>query len=198
MIAPLAWMILGERLSLVAGAAAIVGFAGAILAVAGSTTGAPADGNRLLGTLLCLVAAVCYALTLVLMRLRTRSEDTLTIVMFTNLMPGLILLPYLLAVEPVPELKTLPIYFGFAVAGVAVWWLMTVAYAKEEAQKLAPIEYTALIWAALYGWFVFNEVPSWQLWVGAVIIIGACLLVAFESRFRTRTETKLPASDIPQ
>jgi len=198
MIAPIARLILGERLSLVAGAAAIVGFAGAILAVSGSTSGAPEDGNRLLGTIFCLIAAVSYALTLVLMRLRTRIEDTLTIVMFTNLMPGLILLPYLLVVEPIPQPATIPIYIGFAIAGVGVWWLMTVAYAKEEAQKLAPLEYTALIWAGLYGWFVFQEVPSWQLWVGAIIIIAACMLVAFESRFRTRTETGMPASDIPE
>ena len=198
MIAPIARIVLGEQLSPVAGVAAAIGFAGAILAVSGSTEGAPEDGNRVLGAAVCLIAALCYALTLVLMRLRTRKEDTLTIVMFTNVMPGLILLPYILFTDPTPAPSMLPIYAGFAFAGVAVWWMMTIGYARAEAQKLAPLEYMALIWASLYGWFIFEEVPSWQFWIGACVIIAACMIVAFKTRFRTRTETHLPASDIPE
>ena len=196
MIAPIAWLILGERLTAVAGIAALIGFGGAALAASGSTEGAPEDANRLLGAAACLVAALCYALTLVLMRLRTRMEDTLTIVMFTNVFPALILFPFLLATDPTPNPSDLPAYFGLAAAGTAVWWLMTLGYARAEAQKLAPLEYTALIWASLFGWFIFAEVPGWRLWIGAALIITACLLIAFETRFRTRREAGLPVSDI--
>ena len=196
MIAPIAWLILGERLTAIAGIAALIGFGGAALAATGSTEGAPEDGNRLLGAISCLIAALCYALTLVLMRLRTRKEDTLTIVMFTNAFPALILLPYLLATDPIPNSADLPAYIGLAAAGTAVWWLMTLGYARAEAQKLAPLEYTALIWAGLFGWFIFQEAPGWQLWTGAALIIAACLLIAFETRFRTRQEAGMPASDI--
>lgn len=198
MIAPIAWIILGERLSPVAGLAAFTGFIGAAIAASGTTDGAPEDGNRVLGAVVCLFAALCYALTLVLMRLRTRKEDTLTIVMFTNSVPALLLLPYLLVVEPMPQPALIPVYVGLAAAGTAVWWLMTVGYARAEAQKLAPLEYTALIWASLYGWFIFKEVPGWQLWAGAALIIAACLMIAFETKFRTRKETGMPASDIPE
>lgn len=196
MVAPIARVVLGEKLSPIAGLAALVGFVGAIIAVSGTSEGAPENANRVLGIISCLIAAVCYALTLVLLRLRTRKEDTFTIVMFTNVMPAIILFPYLMVTDPVPPVSMLPIYFGFAVAGVVVWWLMTIGYAQEEAQKLAPLEYTALIWAALFGWAIFEEVPSWQLWLGSIVIIGACLIVAFETRFRARKTAKLPASDI--
>lgn len=198
MIAPIAWLVLGEKLSSVAVVAALVGFLGAVLAATGSTDGAPETGNRLAGMFVCLLAALCYALTLVLMRLRTRTEDTLTIVMFTNLYPALYLLPYLIIIDPVPAIGNLPFYFGLAFAGTLVWWMMTIGYARAEAQKLAPLEYTALIWASLFGMFIFGETPGWQLWIGAALIISACLLIAFETKFRTRRETGMPASDIPE
>ena len=198
MIAPIAWLILGERLTVIAGIAALIGFGGAALAATGSTEGAPEGANRLLGALACLFAALCYALTLVLMRLRTRKEDTLTIVMFTNVFPALFLIPFLVATDPIPDAGDLPAYIGLAIAGTAVWWLMTLGYAREEAQKLAPLEYTALIWAGLYGWFIFEETPGWRLWIGAALIIGACLLIAFETKFRTRKEAGLPASRYPR
>ena len=198
MIAPIAWLVLGERLSGVAVGAAALGFGGAVLAATGSTEGAPEDANRLAGVIVCLLAALFYALTLVLMRLRTRKEDTFTIVMFTNVFPALYLLPYLIATDPVPAIVDMPIYIGLAAAGVFVWWLMTIGYARAEAQKLAPLEYTALIWASLFGVLIFDETPGWQLWLGAALIIGACLLIALETKFRTRRETGMPASDIPE
>ena len=198
MIAPVARIILGEAISTVAGAATLIGFAGAMLAASGQTEGAPADGDRVMGVIVCLIAAFSYALTLVLMRLRTRQEDTLTIVMFTNVMTGLVLLPFLMATDPVPAPAMLPVYAGFAAAGTLVWWLMTIGYSRAEAQTLAPLEYAALVWASLYGWWLFGETPGWQLWLGALVIIAACLIVAFETRFRTRRETHMPASDIPE
>jgi drug/metabolite transporter (DMT)-like permease len=76
--------------------------------------------------------------------------------------------------------------------------LMTLAYARAPAQRLAPLEYSALIWSGLFGSVFFSEYPGWQTWVGAVIIIGACLIVAFEERFSTRTETQMPVSDLPE
>jgi S-adenosylmethionine uptake transporter len=54
-------------------------------------------------------------------------------------------------------------------------WCLARAYALAEAQQLAPLEYTGLIWAAMIGFFFFAEAPRPQLWIGAVIIIGACL-----------------------
>ena len=198
MVAPIAWAILGERLSVRASLAAFTGFVGAALASSGTSDGAPENANRLLGIIACLIAALSYAFVLVLMRLRTRKEDTLTIVMFTNVVPALFLLPYLIVVEPVPVPSLIPFYVGLAALGTFVWWLMTKGYAQAEAQKLAPLEYTALIWASLYGWFLFKETPSWQLWAGAALIIASCLLIALDAKFKTRRETGMPVSDIPE
>ena len=44
----------------------------------------------------------------------------------------------------------------------------------------------------------FQEYPGWQTWVGALVIISACLIVAFEERFTTRKETGQPVSDLPE
>jgi S-adenosylmethionine uptake transporter len=49
------------------------------------------------------------------------------------------------------------------------------AYARAEAQLLAPFEYTALFWAALFGWAFFGEGVSVRTLAGAAIIIAACL-----------------------
>lgn len=197
MIAPIARVILGEKMSPVTIAASIVGFAGAAVAASGQTTGAPEDGNRLYGTLAILVSAVLYALNIVLLRLRTKEEDSLTLVTFMNVFPALFLLPFmLLFTKWAPEPQSWGAMVGVAFLGIGIWWLMTLAYGKAKAQTLAPFEYTGLIWSALLGYAFFDEIPGWHVYAGAAIIIAACLVVAFETHFIARREAKLPASDI--
>lgn len=186
MVAPVARVILGEKITHISIFAALVGFAGAAFAISTETSGAPIDGNRTLGALAGFASAFLYALTLVLVRLRARQEDTLTIVTFTNAIGGILLLPFLALSIPTMNWEYIPALVLLGALGTGVWWLFTYAYANAPAGQLAPIEYTSLIWAALLGAIFFDEVPGWRLYVGAVIIIGACMIVAYDSHLRSR------------
>lgn len=194
MLAPLAQIILGEKMTFVSVLAAIIGFAGAIIAMSGDTSGAPIDGNRSLGIVAVGIAAVTYAISIILLRKRTQIEDSVTIVMMSNLLPALIIVPIAILISlygpneilgsPVgqfPDIEIIPVLIAIGFFGMGIWWMFTLAYARAPARTLAPIEYTALIWAAIIGYIFFDEYPSWQLFVGAIIIICACLLIAFDS-----------------
>jgi S-adenosylmethionine uptake transporter len=61
-------------------------------------------------------------------------------------------------------------------------YLMSRAYARAEAQQLAPIHYTELIWATAIGFLVFQEVPRVEIYVGATLIVAACLWAAWDER----------------
>ncbi len=56
--------------------------------------------------------------------------------------------------------------------------LLATAYAKAEAARLAPLEYTALIWAAFIGYGVFHEVPTWATLGGGILIVAAAALAS--------------------
>lgn len=195
LIAPLAWLVLGERMTALDVCAAAIGFVGAVFAVSGEADGAPDNANRVLGALACLLAAALYAATLVLMRLRTREEDALTIVTMANLFCALWLSPVLVWTFPGIDPTRLPLYAGLGLGGVATWLVFTIAYANADAQKLAPLEYTALLWGGLIGYWAFQETPDWRLYPGAALIIAACTAIAVESRFATRRAAKSPAAD---
>jgi S-adenosylmethionine uptake transporter len=62
------------------------------------------------------------------------------------------------------------------VLGVIGHVFMATAFAKAEAARLAPLEYTALIWAALFGYVAFAEVPTLATLAGGALIVGAALL----------------------
>jgi S-adenosylmethionine uptake transporter len=61
-------------------------------------------------------------------------------------------------------------------------YLMAQAYAKAEAQQLAPIHYTELIYASIIGYVIFQETPRVEIYMGAGLIIAACLWAAYDER----------------
>lgn len=198
MVPFVAWALMRERVSPVALIATVIGFAGAAFAVTGRPQSGAVSEHWFLGVVSCFLAAFLYALILVMLRMRATKEDATTIAMFTNLVPAIAMLPVTFGLFGAVDWRDIPMFLLFGIFGYAVWYLMTLAYARAPAQRLAPLEYTALIWSGVFGSIFFAEYPGWQTWVGAVIIIAACLIVAFEERFVTRKETGLPVSDLPE
>lgn len=66
------------------------------------------------------------------------------------------------------------------------------AYKNAEANFVAPFEYTAMIWAVLFGIFVFNDFPDFYTWVGAAVVIGAGLFMLAMDHSHTRTLAPVP------
>ena len=56
--------------------------------------------------------------------------------------------------------------------------LLAWSYARAEAQLLVPVEYTAFIWAAIFGWVFFREEVTPTTVFGAAMIGTGCLVAA--------------------
>lgn len=63
------------------------------------------------------------------------------------------------------------LFAGVAVFGTMGMVLMTQAFRLAPASLLAPLDYTALLWAILFGWVFWNEIPDTLTFIGALIII---------------------------
>lgn len=177
LIPPIASLILKERMQPGSVIAGLIGFVGVIVAVGFDPT--TLSREKLLGVGAVLVSAFTYAFTVVLMRMRAAKDGPAVLSLLGAGFPALALLPFAIAFGPasaiLPRGETwiwvlLAGFFG----AVALQFLAR-AYARAQAQVLAPFEYTALVWAALYGWLFFSEPVSPRTWAGAVIIAGACL-----------------------
>ena len=83
--------------------------------------------------------------------------------------------PFLAAFPPTAELGAV---FGAAALGFASLMLLSWAYARAEAQYLAPVEYTAFVWAVLFGVLIFAEPVRPLTVAGAAMIVAACLFAA--------------------
>jgi S-adenosylmethionine uptake transporter len=157
--------------------AIVVGFAGTLIVVLGQTEDAGATRSWS-GVAAALLSAVSYALSLVLLRQRAQRDKYLHIVLFQNIGPAILVLPFALWVWQPVNLTHLAWFMVLGVLGFIGHVLMATAYARAEAARLAPLEYTALIWAVLLGYGAFGEIPTWATLGGGLLIVAAALLTS--------------------
>lgn len=170
-------LMLKERVDPKIIAAIAIGFGGTLVVVLGQTEDASA-ARSWLGVGAALLSAVTYALSIVLLRQRAQRDKFLHIVYFQNIGPAILVLPFgIWAWQPL-DLMHLAWFMLMGVLGVIGHVLLATAYAKAEAARLAPLEYTALIWAFLIGYGVFNEVPTLATLLGGLLIVAAAMLAA--------------------
>jgi S-adenosylmethionine uptake transporter len=171
LVPPLASLFLGEKMQPRFLAAGALGFAGVVV----TAQGAPDfSGDRLLALGAVLYAAVAYAGSSVLLRARAATDGSTIVTLMGALVPMLVLSPAAIG-APLPDLPTLGWFVILGLIGNVGMQFLSRAYARLEAQVLSVMEFTALPWAALFGWFIFGEPVRPQVWIGAGIILAACI-----------------------
>ena len=173
----LAALILKEQIQRRAILASLLGFAGVVVILLGQAE-ADLGPEAFRGSLAILASAGCYAWNIILMRQQAQVAQPLEVAFFMSaIMSGcfLVAAPWL-AAFPAPV--HLPFVVGAAALAFASLMLLSWAYARAEAQFLAPVEYTAFLWAALLGFLVFAEPVRPLTLFGAAMIVAACVIAA--------------------
>lgn len=178
LVPPLASLVLGEKMQPRFLAAGALGFAGVLVTVQGAPD---FSGDRLIALAAVLFAAVAYAGSSVLLRARAATDGSTVVTLMGAVVPMVVLSPAAIG-APVPGLELIAWFALLGLIGNIGMQLLSRAYAHIEAQVLAVMEFTALPWAALFGWFFFSEPVRLQVWLGAAIILAASL-------WATRSET---------
>ncbi|NKE46021.1 DMT family transporter [Roseomonas frigidaquae] len=159
-------LLLGERLERKRFAAVVLGFIGVVVAL-----GAGLD-HGVLPTLVAIGGTLLYSGYLLATReLRGTSATVLaTYQMGAALLLGLVMAPF--GWVPVSWVDA-GLLMLLGVVGVAAHLAVTRSLALAPAPVVVPWQYAMILWAILFGWLVFDEVPEPGMLVGVVIIIGA-------------------------
>lgn len=173
----LAAIMLDEKIGKEAIIASVAGLAGVVVILFGKFSG-DYSKNALWGVGAVLFSAVVYAYNLILARQQAQLAKPAEIAFFQNLFVASVLMlaaPWLLAPLPVANM---PMLAGAAILAIISLLLLSWAYARAEAQILIPVEYTAFVWAALFGWFFFAEPVTGWIVGGTMLIVAGALVAA--------------------
>jgi S-adenosylmethionine uptake transporter len=175
----LAAVLLKEKIGEKAVLASLIGFAGAVVIIGGRWSGHYSEevGKGIAAILL---SAVLYAYNLILQRQQALLAKPVEIAFFQNATMFAVYLcfaPYYAVAPVVNQLSPLA---AAAVLGTTSLLLLSWAYARAQAKILIPVEYTAFIWAALFGWWVYAEAVTAATLIGTALIVVGCLVATRE------------------
>jgi len=174
----MAAIFLGERIGRRSVAASLLGFAGVLVIVAGKVSGESHDAEALWAVGAVFLSAVCYAYNLILARRQAKMAGPMEIAFYQNAFVALILALAAPWFAVVPAAADAAPIVGAALLAILSLLLLSWAYARAEAQILATTEYTGFLWAMMFGWYFYAEPVTLPTLAGAMLIVGACLIVA--------------------
>lgn len=170
--------LLGEKVGVRRWAAILVGFVGVLIVIRPGT--AAFDPAALFPV----VSAAFWALALIVTRKMSHRDTPLTTLVHASVV-GLVVaslpLPWFWSV-PAPAALGLILLMGAMSLGGH--YLLVQAFQLGSASILAPFAYTQMVWATIFGYVIFANLPDAWTWIGAIVIILSGVYVWHRERVR--------------
>jgi len=197
MVAPLlvtvlSVLVLKERVTAGGWIAVAVGLLGAVCVLRPSSAGLP-----LAAALAALGSATCYAINYVLARFMAGTETPESMVFWFLAMLaigcGLMAAP---GWQPVAR-SDWALLCGLGLSGAIGQFLIVKAFVLAPASVVAPFDYTALLWGAMFDWFIWSTRAPIATFVGAVLIVASGLYIMLRAHRSGQTATDNVPTALP-
>ena len=179
LITALSVPLLGEKVGPRRWAAIAIGLLGVLVLL--RPTG---DGLLSWAALAVVVAALGYAVSAITVRVLGRTDSTASmmvwLLVFMAIGAGVLAAPGWVSIRPVD----LWVIAGVGLAGALGQYAITEAFRIGEASRIAPLEYTALVWGVLLDVALWGVLPDAVTWLGAAIIVCSGLYLLRRERIR--------------
>jgi S-adenosylmethionine uptake transporter len=164
--------LLGEKVGIRRGIAVIVGLVGVMIVLR------PGGGDGfLIGHLAALGAAFTGALTSVIVRKIGSEERSVVLMLYPMVLTFFAMgavMPFVYVPMPVEHLGLTAVMAFLGMLGALA---IIAAYRQAAAVIVAPMQYSQIIWAAIYGWLFFNETVDLYTAVGSAVIIASGIYI---------------------
>src|SRR5690349_18182619 len=158
-----------------------IGFVGVLIMLSPylnvGTFGGDLNAGPTLGAMLAFAGAFCSAGAMIQVRRLTETEKTGAIVFYFFIMASGLSLCTIALGWRMPNGQDLALFILIGILGGVGQILVTQSYRYADTSVIAPFEYTTMIWALLFGWFLFDDLPTLTVLTGAAIVAATGLFI---------------------
>lgn len=184
-------LIFGERIRMRRIVAILIGFVGILIILR------PGFEAIEIGSLAQLVAAPCFAISFLFAKKLTNTENSSDTLVMLSVFCTLALLPgalYLWESPSATDLAWLALVAVFATAG---HYAITKSIANAPLTVTQPFSFLQLVWAIIFGFLLFDEVPDLWVCIGAAIIVATITYMSHREAITSRQQKLQSTSSMP-
>lgn len=153
--------------------AVLVGFLGMLVIVR------PSGTVNLTGVSLAVSAALMHSGLGTLLRVLGRTERPETVTFYFLSIGAALTALAMPFVATTPTWNEVPLFVGAGISGAFAQIFLSAAYKYAPMALVTIFNYTGIIWATGYGWFIWGDWPGPPVWIGASIIIASSLFIVW-------------------
>jgi drug/metabolite transporter (DMT)-like permease len=176
-------MFLNEQVGIYRLSAVALGMVGVLIVLSPRlSVGASISTAETLGAVVVLMGAVMAALAQVFVRKLVATEGTAAIVFWFSITSSLLALLTIPWGWAVPTWDVVAMLVCAGLLGGIGQIFLTSSYRYADASLVAPFDYTSMILALIIGYFIFDEVPTLTMLLGAFVVILAGVAIILRER----------------
>ena len=184
LITALSVPLLGETVRAQRWAAVIVGLVGVLIVLRPGVT------ELTLGHAAALTAAFANSLSTILVRKLGSKERPAVLILYPMILSMMAMSMTLPAFYVPVKLVDLGLMAAIGFLSVCAQFLTITAYKAAPAAVVAPLQYSQILWASLFGVLFFSETPDFYVGLGSAVIIASGIFVVWrESRENVSMQT---------
>lgn len=174
---------LGEQVRAFRLTAVFIGLVGVLIVLSPRlSVGSDVSHAQALGAMLALSGAICAALAQVTIRKLVQTEQTSAIVFWFSVTATLLSLITLPFGWVMPSMGQAALLILAGLLGGVGQIFLTSSYREADASLVAPFDYASILFALGIGYWVFSEVPTQTMLLGATIVIMAGIFIIWRER----------------
>lgn len=170
-ITVLSIFLLSEKVGLFRWGAVLIGFIGVIV------ISEPGFDQMNIYYLLPLIFCIGMAFVTITIRKLSTSEPIWLISIFFTITISIAGLFTISMGWKMPDLKDFILLALIGVTGGSANLFLTQSYKLSEVSLVAPLKYLSLVFAVIFGYLIWNEVPTFKTLIGASLVIFASLII---------------------
>ena len=169
----LAVFFLGEKIYIYRTLALILGFSGMLVIIR------PGFVDISIGVYMVLFSALLWSINIIITKKISKDDSAITILAYQSIFMSLLSFFIVIFFWEMPSLKTFIYLVLAAMCGTVLHLMLNHAFKLVDVSMTQPYSFLNLVFASIIGYFVFDEIPDFYTWIGALIIFTGVLIISY-------------------
>ena len=170
-------LILKERIYVIRILALVIGFVGVLIILR------PGIIEINVGAYMVLLSGLLWSTVIIITKFMSKEDSPMTILTYQYSFVSIFTLPLALIYWTNPTLISLFYTLLAAIVGTILHLCINNSYRLADLSIIQPVWFTQLIFASLFGFSIFGEIPDGWTWAGGILVFTSVLIITYRENY---------------
>ncbi len=170
-------IILKERIYIIRILALVIGFVGVILIIR------PGIIEINVGAYMVLLSALLWSTVIIITKFMSKEDSPMTILTYQYTFVSIFTFPLALLFWINPTLNSFYYIIFAAITGTVLHLCINHSYRLADLSVIQPVWFTQLLFASIFGFTIFEEIPDGWTWAGGILVFTSVLIITYRENY---------------